>query len=214
MTFLLLGHEFETGQIIFSNNINKDRLVGLLHGAEENGERSQRKLKALHSRFSNHIYLPSIVCASLNFWPLVRFNRLQMKTVSGKIVSTKAVNLSKAANILSKFVTSDNGASQSVSAYLRRASVAFNELVYFKKHNKLKKKANEDASTISDISQRNLEEDDVRVPKNDNVEDKSEDKKKKKKKKKKRKNVEVDGGEIGNLEGPERKKRRRTEADE
>ncbi|KAI3519334.1 hypothetical protein L1887_08364 [Cichorium endivia] len=181
--------------------------------------------------------------------------RLQMKTVSGKIVSTKPVNLSKAANILSNFVTSDDGASQSVSAYLRRASVAFNELVYFKKHHKLKKKPNKEASTISDLSHRNLEEDEVRVPENDQdqkvagkvegkirkkekekksegslgsgkvenveveceegnemVKTKSEDKKKKKKKK--RKNAEVDGGENGNLEASERKKRRRIEADE
>ncbi|KAI3722737.1 hypothetical protein L2E82_33799 [Cichorium intybus] len=178
----------------------------------------------------------------------------QMKTVSGKIVSTKPVNLSKAANILSNFVTSDNGASQSVSAYLRRASVAFNELVYFKRHHKLKKKPNEEASTISDLSHRNLEEYEARVRENDQdqkvagkiegkmrkkekekkiegslgsgknenveveceegnemVKRKSEDKKKKKKK---RKNAEVDGGENGNLEASERKKRRRIEADE
>ncbi|XP_023745552.1 uncharacterized protein LOC111893714 [Lactuca sativa] len=119
-----------------------------------------------------------------------------MKTVSGKIVSLKPVNLSKAANILSKFVTSENGASQPVSAYLRRASVAFNELVYFKKHHTLKKKTKDETSSISDISHRDVEEDEGKL--------------RKKEKKKKRKNAEVDGREIGDLETPERKKRRKT----
>ncbi|KAK7291002.1 hypothetical protein RIF29_05833 [Crotalaria pallida] len=51
-----------------------------------------------------------------------------MKTISGNCVSTKQISLSKAAKILSKFVSADNGASQVSSAYLHRASAAFNEL--------------------------------------------------------------------------------------
>ncbi|KAK9061957.1 hypothetical protein SSX86_019141 [Deinandra increscens subsp. villosa] len=179
-----------------------------------------------------------------------------MKTVTGKIVSTKPVNLSKAAKILSNFVNSDNGASQPVAAYLRRASAAFNELVYFKKHHMLKKSSKEDTLTKSDMSRRSLEEnkkfgqDPVEVdesrarevegklrkkekkkkktegslgsgennnieveskPSNETMSEKNEEKKRKKKK---RKNAEADGGEMGNSVTPERKKRRRTEADD
>ncbi|OIW19844.1 hypothetical protein TanjilG_24831 [Lupinus angustifolius] len=51
-----------------------------------------------------------------------------MKTISGNCVSSKQISLSKAAKILSKFVSADNGASQVTNAYLHRASTAFNEL--------------------------------------------------------------------------------------
>ncbi|KAI3747802.1 hypothetical protein L6452_10464 [Arctium lappa] len=141
-----------------------------------------------------------------------------MKTVSGTIVSSKPVNLSKAANILSNFVSSDNGASQSVSTYLRRTCAAFNELVYFKKHHKRKKhRPMEEASSKSDINPRNSEEDAVRVlengggvnkkfdhdpvdideKENGNDEDKLEKKEKKKKKK--------DKGSLGSGEFEEDK---------
>ncbi|XP_019429537.1 PREDICTED: uncharacterized protein LOC109337107 isoform X2 [Lupinus angustifolius] len=56
-----------------------------------------------------------------------------MKTVSGNSVSSKQISLSKAAKILSKFVSADNGASQVTSAYLHRASDAFNELKHLHK---------------------------------------------------------------------------------
>ncbi|XXG74793.1 hypothetical protein AAC387_Pa07g3420 [Persea americana] len=59
-----------------------------------------------------------------------------MKPVSGTITSSKTISLSKAARALSKFISIENGASQAVSAYLRRASAAFNELVQF--HESLK----------------------------------------------------------------------------
>ncbi|XP_047309159.1 uncharacterized protein LOC124912564 [Impatiens glandulifera] len=52
-----------------------------------------------------------------------------MKTISGKISSTKAVSLSKAAKILSNFVVSEHEATPAVTAYLKRTSAAFNELV-------------------------------------------------------------------------------------
>ena len=51
-----------------------------------------------------------------------------MKTVTGRVNSAKPISLSKAATLLSGFVSSENGASQDVSAYLRRASGAFIEL--------------------------------------------------------------------------------------
>ncbi|XP_034924730.1 uncharacterized protein [Populus alba] len=51
-----------------------------------------------------------------------------MKTVTGKITDSTPVSISKAASILSKFVSSENGASQALNAYLRRATAAFDEL--------------------------------------------------------------------------------------
>ena len=56
-----------------------------------------------------------------------------MKTISGKVVSSKPVSLSKAARILSKFASSDNGASPAFAAYLKRASASFHELVQLHK---------------------------------------------------------------------------------
>ncbi|XP_014503640.1 S-antigen protein [Vigna radiata var. radiata] len=51
-----------------------------------------------------------------------------MKTISGHCASVKDVSLSKAAKILSKFVSADNGASHIISAYLHRACASFSEL--------------------------------------------------------------------------------------
>ncbi|KAH7560947.1 hypothetical protein JRO89_XS10G0144400 [Xanthoceras sorbifolium] len=51
-----------------------------------------------------------------------------MKTVSVRVLSTKTISLSKAASILSKFVSAKTGASQAVCAYLQRASSSFSEL--------------------------------------------------------------------------------------
>ena len=62
-----------------------------------------------------------------------------MKTVSGEIISTKAISLSKAAKVLSNFVAAETGASDAVSAYLRRASASFDELVQFHKYMKYSK---------------------------------------------------------------------------
>ncbi|CAN6806497.1 unnamed protein product [Brassica oleracea var. botrytis] len=54
-----------------------------------------------------------------------------MKTVTGSVNSAKPISLSKAATLLSGFVSSETQASQDVSAYLRRASAAFTELRSF-----------------------------------------------------------------------------------
>ncbi|KAI4298287.1 hypothetical protein L6164_031864 [Bauhinia variegata] len=51
-----------------------------------------------------------------------------MKTIKGNAFSTKPISLSKAAKFLSNFVSSENGASQAINAYLHRASASFNEL--------------------------------------------------------------------------------------
>ncbi|CAN0870369.1 hypothetical protein LINGRAHAP2_LOCUS9506 [Linum grandiflorum] len=52
-----------------------------------------------------------------------------MKTVSGEIASSTPVSLSRAAFILSNFVSADTGASPAVNAYLRRSSSAFDGLL-------------------------------------------------------------------------------------
>ncbi|XP_024983660.1 WW domain-containing protein ZK1098.1-like [Cynara cardunculus var. scolymus] len=153
-----------------------------------------------------------------------------MKTVSGTIISSKPVNISKAASILSNFVNSDNGASQSVSTYLRRTSTAFNELVSFRKHHKRKKhQPMEEDSSKSDVKPRNSEEDEVRVLENgggvnrkfdhDPVEEKENDVEGKLEKKKKKKKKEKGGlGKSGVFEEDneivkEKKKKKRKNAE-
>nr|GMD31475.1 nucleolar protein 58-like [Ipomoea batatas] len=54
-----------------------------------------------------------------------------MKTISGKVISTKPVSLSDAAVIISDFAATETGASDAVSVYIRRAADAFNQLVQF-----------------------------------------------------------------------------------
>ncbi|KAF7845501.1 DNA ligase 1-like [Senna tora] len=57
-----------------------------------------------------------------------RLKEIKMKTISGQPISTKPISFSKAAKILNKFVSADNGASHVVNVYLNRASTAFDEL--------------------------------------------------------------------------------------
>ncbi|OVA09949.1 hypothetical protein BVC80_1751g110 [Macleaya cordata] len=54
-----------------------------------------------------------------------------MKTISGSVISSKPVSLSKAASILSSFISFENGASHALSAYLRRTSASLDGLVEF-----------------------------------------------------------------------------------
>ncbi|KAH9618843.1 hypothetical protein KSS87_010145 [Heliosperma pusillum] len=75
-----------------------------------------------------------------------------MKTVSGKVVSTEPISLSRAAKLISVFTASDNEASPAFSAYLKRTSAAFNELVYLHKDNSIplgESRINKDRSTSS-----------------------------------------------------------------
>ncbi|KAK1291652.1 hypothetical protein QJS10_CPB17g00872 [Acorus calamus] len=48
-----------------------------------------------------------------------------MKPVSGFVVSSKPISLKKASGVLSRFMSSETGTSNEISAYLRRASDAF-----------------------------------------------------------------------------------------
>ncbi|KAG5052369.1 hypothetical protein JHK87_004567 [Glycine soja] len=52
----------------------------------------------------------------------------KMKTISGHCVLVKDISVSKAAKILTKFVSADNGTSHVINAYLHRPSASFNEL--------------------------------------------------------------------------------------
>ncbi|KAF3325828.1 protein FAM133-like protein [Carex littledalei] len=59
-----------------------------------------------------------------------------MSAVTGSIVSSKSISLSRAARTLRKFVESDTAAKPDIAAYLRRTSAAFNDLIEF--HNEIK----------------------------------------------------------------------------
>ncbi|OAY45689.1 uncharacterized protein LOC110619639 [Manihot esculenta] len=74
-----------------------------------------------------------------------------MKTVTGKIVSSTPVPIYKASSILSNFASTETGASQAVSAYLRRATAAFDELsrLHPKPDRKKRKKRRKDKSDAS-----------------------------------------------------------------
>ncbi|KZV16754.1 hypothetical protein F511_35974 [Dorcoceras hygrometricum] len=54
-----------------------------------------------------------------------------MRKISGNIVWTRPMSLSRAAKLLSRFASVDNGSSAAISVYLQRATEAFNHLVQF-----------------------------------------------------------------------------------
>lgn len=55
----------------------------------------------------------------------------RMRKISGNVVWTRPMSLSRAAKLLSRFSSVDNGSSAAVSMYLQRASEAFDHLVQF-----------------------------------------------------------------------------------
>ncbi|XP_015582489.2 nucleolar protein 58 [Ricinus communis] len=116
-----------------------------------------------------------------------------MKTVTGKIVSSNPVSISKAASILSMFVAAETGASQAVAAYLRRATTAFDELVrlHSKPNRKKHKNQKPDASASVELPIKEVEKTvkDEGEMINEVKEEKSEGERKKKKKER--------SGEIG-----------------
>ena len=128
-----------------------------------------------------------------------------MKTVSGKIISTKAISLSKAAKVLSNFVAAETGASDAVSAYLRRASASFNELVQFHKDLKLSKSDRKLKSANS--------EGPVKYAKKSELED-SGGSYSARKKKRKSEDVEREGGGSVVAEEGNRKKRKNVEGND
>lgn len=146
-----------------------------------------------------------------------------MKTVSGKVVSTKPISLSKATKVLSNFVTIETGASQAVSAYLRRALVSFSELAQFHKELKGSKS---DQKIKNHAAKRSKSQDPVKLMKNLGENDLVRDAEDSvgsgsagKMKKKKRKSGEVGDGEIFNSVEQsnltmKKKKRRRIEGED
>lgn len=134
-----------------------------------------------------------------------------MKTVSGNVISSKPISLPKAAKTLSTFVTFENGASHAISAYLQRASTAFDELVHLhkelkadksehkSKHCKLDSAETELSTEPREAVTRETEMDDLNEePSHGEHEDFGGNRKKKKKLKKK-----VDADHTGNLSNNE-----------
>ncbi|CAL9047708.1 uncharacterized protein LOC135622608 [Musa acuminata AAA Group] len=54
-----------------------------------------------------------------------------MRAVTGTVISSKRISLSKASAVVSRFAANQNAARPEVAAYVRRTSVAFDELVRF-----------------------------------------------------------------------------------
>ncbi|MBA0678702.1 hypothetical protein Goari_020027, partial [Gossypium aridum] len=133
-----------------------------------------------------------------------------MKTVTGKILSSTPVSVSKAAKIIANFSATDNGASQAISAYLRRASASFSELKQL--HNELRKPSRSDhkhkkskpQTTVDGARESSLEPsefnsalEDVELSQEAGHGYKDGERKKQKNKKKKAKGEDIDvGGEI------------------
>ncbi|KAL3840518.1 hypothetical protein ACJIZ3_025109 [Penstemon smallii] len=111
-----------------------------------------------------------------------------MMKISGEVVSTKPVSLSRASKLISRFAAVDNGSSPTVSIYLQRTAEAFNNLVQFHENRRFKETSN-NLETIP--NQRNTDEEIV---------EKSRSKKKK---------LNVDEAEVLNGEEKKKKKRRK-----
>ena len=86
-----------------------------------------------------------------------------MKTVTGTVLSSKPISLSKATSILSTFVATENGASHATAGYLRRTLASFKELKQL--HKELKSGARSGhsrkrhRSAITEDGDTNVEED-------------------------------------------------------
>ncbi|KAG8496278.1 hypothetical protein CXB51_009255 [Gossypium anomalum] len=133
-----------------------------------------------------------------------------MKTVTGKILSSTPVSVSKAAKIIANFAATDNGASQAISAYLRRASASFSELKQLhkelrkpsrsdRKHKKSKSETTVDGARESSLepSEFNSAREDVELSQEAGHGYRDGERKKQKNKKKKAKGEDIDvGGKI------------------
>lgn len=143
-----------------------------------------------------------------------------MKTVSGSVLSSKSISLSKAASILNNFISYENGASHVLSAYLKRTSASVNGLVQFhvdlncgKSERKRKKTRFEmiDNGNLTDTYKNYEEEQSIRSEEDGGIIEKVRESeiKKKSKKSKRSEFSEVDERES---EGhKERKKRKKVE---
>ncbi|KAL3652848.1 hypothetical protein CASFOL_002529 [Castilleja foliolosa] len=59
-----------------------------------------------------------------------------MRKISGQLISSKPVSLSRAAKHINQFASVDNGASAAVAVYLQRTAEALNHLVQFHKYSR------------------------------------------------------------------------------
>ncbi|KAI3897813.1 hypothetical protein MKX03_013719 [Papaver bracteatum] len=115
-----------------------------------------------------------------------------MKTVSGFVLSSEPVSLSKASSILKNFVSSENGASHALRVYVKRTYASLNGLAQYhsnlesgKSERKLKKKPKVEVieNGLTDTARNYQEEEEVKSV--GNTEEglvKTEGKKKKRKK--------------------------------
>ena len=115
-----------------------------------------------------------------------------MKMVTGEITASSPVKIAKAASILSKFVSTDNGASQALNAYLRRATAAFDELARLhSKSDRMKHKRDSAPDQRVEVSQSALVNDNEQILKKEVKEEgnaaEEETERRKKKKRRRRK---------------------------
>ncbi|XP_073040734.1 uncharacterized protein [Primulina eburnea] len=115
-----------------------------------------------------------------------------MRKISGNVVWTRPMSLSRAAKLLARFSAVDNGSSAAVSMYLQRASEAFDHLVQF--HSKrIKVEENPDIPRAA-IDQKPMDvgvEDEV-VQIASKIDHEQEQEQRKEKKNKRRRDKEVD----------------------
>lgn len=129
-----------------------------------------------------------------------------MKPISGVVVSSKAVALSQVASVLTKFLAADTGADQEMLAYLRRASMAFDELVDL--HAEMKARMERPRSSSDDRKKW------VEKIEDPCVEEEKEDEEKKTKKKETVEDGEVfNDGEDLDVERQHKKKKRKINAE-
>ncbi|KAK6919598.1 hypothetical protein RJ641_015502 [Dillenia turbinata] len=152
-----------------------------------------------------------------------------MKTISGKVISSKPISPSRAAKTMSKFASSEKGASDAVSACLRRAADACNELVQLHKELKASKsrrslselesesKTEDFANEVSVKEEKKKKKKKVQwwLKENDNVEESETEKKKSTKEGKEKAEEGEDGERIkGEEEKREKKKRKKLDVQE
>ncbi|RZC76579.1 hypothetical protein C5167_000679 [Papaver somniferum] len=115
-----------------------------------------------------------------------------MKTVSGFVLSSEPVSLSKASSILKNFVSSENGASHALRVYVKRTYASLNGLAQYhsnlesgKSERKLKRKPKAEVSengVLADTGNNYQEEEVKSVGNTEEGIVKTEGKKKKRKK--------------------------------
>ncbi|KAL6566276.1 hypothetical protein OROGR_001891 [Orobanche gracilis] len=154
-----------------------------------------------------------------------------MRKITGQLLSSKPVSISRAAKLLTRFAAVDNGSSATVSLYLQRTADAFNQLVQFhSKHPKnsvvgispnreraRKSETTPNGKTVEDSKNRGgkdkktVNEAAEADPNEDGVRDLKREEKEEKKEKKKKKKMNSDDGDD---DSKKKKKKRKSDGDE